>query len=138
MSRNLTYNDDNRNEIPTDTIKSSATKGIINNHWNDGVTPLIKAKRHKTTMPKKRLIKADIAVENTNKYFGRLIFLIKSPRATTDDTPRLVDSAKKFHRMTPVNKYTGKCSTPLPNGIIYTNITYKTVNKNSGLSNDHA
>lgn len=104
MSRNLTNRDDNKNDMPTDKTNNSNIKGKINNHDNEGYTPLINAKMNKATKPNNRLIKADKALDNTNKYFGILIFLIKSPLATTDTKPCTVASEKKFQNIMPVKR----------------------------------
>lgn len=52
-----------------------------------------------------KLINAEKELERTITYFGKLIFLIKSPLETIEETLALVTSTKKFHRTTPSKRY---------------------------------
>ena len=97
MSRNFTYMADNKNDTPSANINNSIMRGIISNHSNDGVIPLNNAKINTTIKLNPRLISAEKELDTTIKYLGILIFLIKSPLATIEAAPIVVDSTKKFH-----------------------------------------
>jgi hypothetical protein len=67
-----------------------------------------------TTKLRVKLIRADTLLARTITYLGKLIFLITSPRATTELSPLLVTSAKKFHSTIPNSIEIGQLGMPSP------------------------
>ena len=108
MSLNLTYIALRMNETANTKTYSSIIRGIS---MKDSMPILfcgaMSVNTATTTRLRHRFIKADIVEDRTIRYFGMLIFLIKSPLATIE--LRLVDvaSTKKFHKIMPSKRLLG-------------------------------
>lgn len=84
MSRYLTLMEPNRKAIPRDKRYSSMIAGIASNQAGLGVIPLIKVNMMITPRLMSILMTAVRVDETTTMYFGKLIFLSKSPRTMMD------------------------------------------------------
>ena len=75
--------------------------GMARSQEKLGVTPLMRAKMIITTRLMSILITAVRVEETTTMYFGKLIFLRRSPRLTIAWMPCMVHSVKKLHIVVP-------------------------------------
>lgn len=104
--------------------------------WNS--TPFTMANIKTTTKLIARLINAEMVAEITIMYFGKFIFLIKSPLLTIADMPWDVASEKNDHSVIAKSNDTAKWGMPAPNLKKWTNTIYIMANSNRGLKTDHS
>lgn len=108
MSRSLTYTVPSIKASPSPKTNNSNIYKNNNGIDQDSPTPFIKVNIKTTHRLMPKLISAEIDPATTTIYFGKLIFLNKSPWLTTDFKPPFVTSAKKLHMTVPNNSATGQ------------------------------
>lgn len=86
---------------------SSTIRGIINKDIHDNWTPFTIINSSTTAILNNRFINEETVPEITTIYFGKLIFLSKSPRLTIEFDPWLVASTKSSTILYPITNRRG-------------------------------